>query len=39
MSELTSDELAQLEQLANSEKPWADAVKAYLDAIKEVDPV
>lgn len=36
MTELTADEREQLERLANSDEPWADAVAAYLDAVDEV---
>lgn len=35
-SGLTDDEINQLERVADSDEPWADAVAAYVEAIKEV---
>ncbi|WP_259517110.1 hypothetical protein [Halanaeroarchaeum sp. HSR-CO] len=36
-AELTDDEKAELEDLAQSDDPWADAVGAYLSAIEEAE--
>jgi len=39
MSELSNDEIQELERVADSDDPWADAVQAYLDALKEVGEI
>lgn len=37
MSEFTKKELIALQEMANEDEPWADAVQAYLDALVEVE--
>jgi len=36
-SNLTKTEMKLLRDIAESDKPWADAVAAYLAAVEEVD--
>lgn len=39
MTELAESEIETLEDIADSNQPWADAVGAYLDALKEVKEI
>lgn len=39
MSDLSRSEIEILEGIAQSNQPWADAVAAYLDALKEVGEI
>lgn len=39
MTKWTDEEIKQLQRVADSEEPWADAVAAYLDALKEVGEI
>lgn len=34
---LTDDEVKILERIANSDKPWANAIDAYLTAVQEFE--